>query len=361
MRVTPVIVMSGTAAERGESYGEQARDQIREAVQRWHAWIAPGLRIPVDEYLQEFVSGTGFIAATRQLNPSLLEETAGISRGSGVPHDEILGLNLMDEDWWFRPRFAKETLEHCSSFGVRPGPRQSTMIGQNMDLPTWLDGLQVLLDIRPLDDTPALLAPAFAGMVGLNAINEHGIGVCVNSLDQLPKSTDGVPIAFIIRTLATATSFREVIQTLTTLPHATGQNFLVAGPQDVADYECSAAGASPCQFEDRIVHTNHPLVDSSGTSIKSDIAAHASTNSELRLASLSEGLEALDVVDVSEAERLLELPPVCRINDPKEEFFTFHSVIIEPLTRTLHLTMGPPDQSEFATHRVAFAGGATDS
>ena len=361
MRVTPVIVMSGSAAERGESYGEQARDQIREAVRRWHAWIAPSLRIPVDEYVQEFVAHTGFVGATRQLNPSLLDEIAGISRGSGVRHEEILGLNLMDEDWWFRPRFAKEALEHCSSFGILPSPGQPTLIGQNMDLPTWLDGLQVLLDVRASDDTPNLLAPAFAGMVGLNAVNEHGVGICVNSLDQLPKSTDGVPIAFIIRTLATATTFDQATRILTSLPHATGQNFLIAGPDDVADYECSAQGATPLAFEGRIVHTNHPLVDSSGSSIKSDIAAHASTNSEGRLASLSSGLSELDTVSVKDAERLLELPPVCRVNDPAEEFFTFHAVIMEPATRTLHLTMGPPDQSEFATHRVALAGGATGS
>jgi len=361
MRVTPVFVMSGSATERGESYGEQARDHIQEAVRRWHAWIAPSLRIPVEEYVQEFVTHTGFLGAARRLNPSLLDETAAISRGSGVSHEEVLGLNFMDEDWWFRPRFGKEPPEHCSSFGVKPVDGQATMIAQNMDLPTWLDGLQVLLDIRPDDGTPALLAPAFAGMIGLNALNEHGVGVCVNSLDQLLKSSDGVPVAFVIRTLATAKTFDEAVRKLTSLPHATGQNYLVAGPDDVADYECSGGGITQCQFDSRIVHTNHPLVNPSESSTKSDIAANASTNSEMRLASLSGGLGELDVVSVADAELLLKRPPVCRENDSKEEFFTFHSVILEPATRTLHLTMGPPDRSDYVTHGVTAAGRITSS
>jgi hypothetical protein len=261
----------------------------------------------------------------------------------------------MDEDWWFRPRFGK-ALEHCSSFGVRGGSGQPPLIAQNMDLPTWLDGLQILLDIRPSDGTPAMLAPSYPGMLGLNALNELGIGVCVNSLDQLPKSTEGMPIAFIIRTVASAVSFDEADQLLQTLPHATGQNFLVCGPSDMLDYECCSESITPCRFETRIVHTNHPLIDQAELVTRSRVADGASTNSERRLNSLTAGLDEQETVDVEAAKHLLRQPPVCRGTDGGDGFFTMHSLIMEPDTRTLHLTAGPPNEHDFVAYRVTTTG-----
>jgi isopenicillin-N N-acyltransferase-like protein len=68
-----------------------------------------------------------------------------------------------------------------------------------MDLPAWLDGLQVLLDVSPVGEAagaaPRPLVPSHAGMIGLNALNEYGVGIMVNSLPQLPASTTGLPVA----------------------------------------------------------------------------------------------------------------------------------------------------------------------
>jgi hypothetical protein len=76
---------------------------------------------------------------------------------------------------------------------------ESTPVAQNMDLPAWLDGLQVLFDVSPVGDGshvgPRALVPFHAGMIGLNALNEYGVGITVF---QLPVSANGLPVAFVI-------------------------------------------------------------------------------------------------------------------------------------------------------------------
>ena len=167
--MTRVLTLEGDPSTRGEAHGEQAKDLIVEAAQRWRADVGADWAA----HLATLVDHGGFATTARRLTPWLVEEIEGVARASGVDLRAVWALNLLDEDWWTRS--SRAGAEACSGLGVQPGPSQGSLIAQNMDLPQWLDGLQTLLDIRP-DDGPHVLAPSYAGMVATNALNEHGIG-----------------------------------------------------------------------------------------------------------------------------------------------------------------------------------------
>src|SRR3954447_576271 len=140
--------MVGTPRERGLAYGESAKPLIAEAVARWRA----GAGGRDEELLHALIDRTQFIAAARQFTPYLVDEIEAIARASAVDERLIWALNLLDEDWWVRRRV--DAGAGCSALGVEAGPDQPGMIAQNMDLPVWVDELQVVLDIRPTEGAP---------------------------------------------------------------------------------------------------------------------------------------------------------------------------------------------------------------
>lgn len=339
-REIPVFELSGAPAERGESFGEHARPLIAETADRWYADAAYRFGNRVDEYLDHLVVDSGFRATAAKLTPDLVAEVDGTALASNCDPRVVWALNLMDEDWWMGTRFAgSEGSEHCSGFGVAAARDQVAMVGQNMDLPGWLDGLQVMLDIRP-SSGPAVLAPSYPGMCATNALSELGVGVCVNSLMSLPTSDHGVPVSFVIRTLAGQPDLEAAVRALQTLPHATGQNYIVGSPTGLVDLECGAGAVARLEVGARVAHTNHPLAEADGS--PSSGAAWVS-NSEHRMAHLTQRLAELDRVTVDAAGRFLAEAPLCR-GGGEGAGFTFYSVIMElgPVPK-LYLSPGPPN------------------
>jgi hypothetical protein len=331
-------VLEGSPLERGLAYGESTRELVTESAFRWCADAGADRERIVDA----LVRSSGFRAAVERFTPSLGAEIEGIARGSGVDRDVVWALNLLDEDWWVRRRLTSPP--GCSAFAEVGTEDHPTLVAQTMDLPARLDGLQVLLDIRPDDGTPRVLAPAYAGIVATNALNEHGIGVCVNTLSTLPTSAQGLPVAFFIRHIAAQRSVLDAVRVVSDLPHASGQNYLIGGPAAIADLECGAQTVTHCNAEaGRMVHTNHPL----GGEPPAEDGVVASSGSRLR--ALRHALEALDTVDRSAAQAVLREPPVCRPRHGSDAF-TFYAVVME-LSRqpALHLSNGPPDRSRYSS------------
>jgi isopenicillin-N N-acyltransferase like protein len=340
--ITPVIRVEGSGRQRGESHGEEARDLVRESASRWAESVGLEVSLPVERYLDELVERSGFVRTAQRLTPDLVEEVDGIAAGSGVDRRRVMALNLMDEDWWLRTRFGSSPLrEHCSSFGASLAPGQPAILGQNMDL-RGLDGLQLLLDVLP-DSGPRLLAPTCAGMIATNGFNEHGIGICVNTLRQLPSSIDGLPVAFVIRAIAAMSSYADAVGLLRRLPHASGQSYIVGSPNAVGCFECSAASAVEYRPGARIAHTNHPLA---APAVPAVVPENFS-NTLVRLAHLERRVDAAARIDIGWARTLLAEAPLCRGGAGDDGGFTFYSVIMEPAAGRLWLTDGPPDRHTF--------------
>src|SRR5581483_4768189 len=196
----------------------------------------------------------------------------------------VFALQLLDEEWAYRlRRQSGPVLEKCSSFAIAE-PGRPTWIGQNMDLGGYTDGAQALLRIAPHSDAPEALVFTVAGMIGLMGVNAAGVGVCVNSLPQLPSAPQGLPVAFVLRRLLQATSLAEASDLALHLPHATNQHYVIADRAGVRSFEASSEGVVEYRrpTTDRVLHTNHPLAWPPGSDDPGYLA-----NSTARLAALT--------------------------------------------------------------------------
>ncbi|MFO1057612.1 MAG: C45 family peptidase [Dongiaceae bacterium] len=337
-----VVEISGPPRERGRQHGEALRPAIRALDGRWRAFVEQGTRLPADGFVERFLAETDFVPAIERWTPGLLEEVRGIAEGAGLPFPTLLAIQLMDEEWWYAQALAGHP--HCSSLGRVGGGR--ALVAQNMDLPSWMDGAQAVLRLRGGADAPDAILLTVAGMVGLCGVNAAGLGVCVNTLAQLPHCPDGLPVAFVVRGLLARRRLAEAETFLRDVRHASGQNYVVASTEGLIDLECSAAGAVPVRPGSAppgsAWHTNHPLAGAQppGTD---------ESNSGRRMRTLDRCLAAETgpwdaalarrvLADRSDAEH-----PVSRRLEPGAGFSTFASVVWQLAGQpTAEIAPGPP-------------------
>jgi hypothetical protein len=145
---------------------------------------------------------------------------------------------------------------------------------------------------------------------------------------------------------------RDAASLLKTVPHATGQNYLVADPGRVEDYECSPGQAAEVPATgSQVMHTNHVLMSSD---VDDGVAADPDSTSRPRLAILREKLGRLGP-DVTPADLMEVLSdrtaPVCVSRG--DDWMTLGSVVMELRPRpVLHIADGPPADTPYT--RVTF-------
>ena len=355
-RPLPVIEVGGDPRQRGLSIGQALAAPIAGHIAALKAAL-PASVGPPDAYLAEFLADTDFKPAIRQHTPDLLAEMEATAEGAGVPPDDLYALQLLDEEWAYRlRRHAARPPQKCSSLAIA-GASGPTWIAQNMDLGDYTDGFQALLAIDG-DDAPAALAFTTAGMLALLGVNAAGVGVCVNSLPQLPSAPAGLPVAFVIRRLLQARSAGEAFELVQALPHASNQHYLIAGPGEVRSFEAGAAGVTEFRPPDpsRVLHTNHPLSDAPAT----PEPPAKRENSVARLAALQARLGGeVGLAEIQAALSSCDDPrhPVCRSGGAAG--FTTGSMIsaLTPGRVESWISVGPPDAAGYH-HRVLAQAGA---
>jgi predicted choloylglycine hydrolase len=345
-----VVELAGSARELGLAHGEELRSTITDGLRRWFAQIEARNGVAGDDYVASFLGATDFLPSIETFAPMLLDEVRGIAEGAGQSFETVLAYQLMDEEWWYRTtlRGARHArVEACSAIGVT---RQdgSALVAQNMDLPSVYDGTQVLLHLRPLAG-PAALVFGPAGMIGTTGLNGSGVGLCCNSLPQLRHSVSGLPVAFVFRAALAPETFDDAVALLQTLPHATGQNYLVGGPGKVKDLECSPGEVREVPLSGaQVMHTNHPLANKD-----IDVEARKERGSTTleRLERLRGDLAGLgEKVSVSDVKRTLSDRdiPVCVPRG--SDWMTLGSLIMELNSEpVLHIAPGPPADTPYTT------------
>jgi isopenicillin-N N-acyltransferase like protein len=349
--------LSGAPRERGRVHGEELRAEIRSGMERWKATLAAALPIPIDAYLDRFVAETTFLAAIEQLTPDLLAEVRGIGEGADIPFRDIYAYQLMDEEWFFRTDLLRERpagAEHCSTLGALRSDG-TALLAQNMDLPSYYDGTQTLLHLDGRTAETELMVLTPAGLIGTTGCNNRGVGVCVNTLGQLAHRRSGLPVAFVMRLLLESETAADAATTVQRVPHASGQNFMIAGPEELSDFECSAGGAAQYQAGARIIrHTNHPLASTDLAGEPAGDDDPALTNSRDRYGVLERTIEdAADVTPALAQETLSECDvPVSRSADRGGGWMTFGSLVMELSAEpVVHCAPGPPHLTAYATWR----------
>lgn len=360
LRPVREVVLTGDGYERGLQHGRELKKEVAQIVEAWKANASNALGRDADSILTDFFEYADFEDAIQKWTPGLYEEVRGIAEGAGVPFREVLVLNLLDEFWVFIDNLENH---HCSGMGIPASAESPSIVAQNMDLENYTDGFQVLFRIPRQGDAPEQLILSHAGLIGLNGLNETGVGVCVNTLMQLRASEWGLPVAFVVRSLISRTDKDDLLDFLQSVDHASGQNYIIGVGGEVFDFEASAGKVvrfTPDNPLKAVYHTNHPLANDD---IKSWHADWASKN-----ANSSARFNAVEVRAKNPSGSPTELIadalrskddatyPVCRPNQSNGRGFTFASVIMELSENpTLKVTFGPPDESEYRTFRFTAA------
>jgi isopenicillin-N N-acyltransferase-like protein len=325
------LLLQGAPRDRGRAHGESLRALIHELMMAWEDDVAAETDLWLDDYLRAFRTETDFLSAAARWAPDLLEEVRGIAEGACLPFDTCFALQCMDEHWTHVEKLKEQKRpDTCSTLAVAAHGEHPTRLGQNMDLPPFLDGFQTLLRIEHEDHVA--LVPSYAGFLGLFGVNGAGLGVGVNALSQLGQSVRGLPVACVVRGVLTCSNVREAVTYLERVPHASAQHYLVADASEIVGLECSAGGVAHMSEATRLCHTNHPLVSADVSDAyrgwdrdrqKAD-EEHALTLT--RLDRLEEGIASEDL-GLEEMQALLA--KVAHPIDGPYGTFTFCSAVIE--------------------------------
>jgi isopenicillin-N N-acyltransferase-like protein len=80
-----LLRVEGDGAARGNAHGEEFRELVADAMGRWREALALREDMAPKEYIEDFLSSTGFAASAKELSPDLFAEVEGIAAGSGQP------------------------------------------------------------------------------------------------------------------------------------------------------------------------------------------------------------------------------------------------------------------------------------
>lgn len=353
-----IVELKGSAYERGRLHGAQLRSEIHALIQLWKDDLRKSFRLDPDEFITAFFRNTHYIPALEKWTPELLQEIKGISDGCGVNFETAFVYQLVDE-YWARGQMDGE---HCSSVGVSPAKGKPALLGQNLDLESFRDRYQTILRTEDENGLKTMVV-TFPGYIGAGGVNNKGVAVVANTLDQLMNSNDGLPVACVVRGILLRTNLNAVTDFLKTIKHASGQNYLVGTPGSVADFECSSTKVAQYGEGQKVLgHTNHALKNDDYTEnwrklLKENPDPLRDSNSRVRFQSLASRFGGLtgtpSIHDLKTILRSKDSPqfPVCRPQTGRGAF-TFASVLIvlNPVPE-LQITSGPPDQSEYRTLR----------
>jgi len=188
--ILPFIHAQGSWGEIGRQVGLMCQPSIARHVEAWtrHVVAETGCAPGAVE-----AAAAPYARPIQEHAPFLWEELDGMARGSGIPISRLLILQARAEV--MRAHEAPE----CTTFaltGRRTGG--ATLIGQNVDLVPFVADFGVVIRQMP-KGCPSALIYTSAGLLGHNGINEAGVGVVGNNLDDPAGWGEGLAVVALSR------------------------------------------------------------------------------------------------------------------------------------------------------------------
>jgi predicted choloylglycine hydrolase len=339
-------------------HGKTLRDETGALLRLWRADVEKRYRTDADTFVKRFLAGTDYVSAIKTWTPELLDEVRGIADGAGVGYETMLVFQLVDEYW---VNGAAVAVNRCSCMGVGKRGDQPACVAQNLDIEDFRDGYQVVLHVKHAGSDLESFVLTCAGMIALNGMNNHGIGICCNTVGQLACSRKGLPVACVVRGVLAQRTLADAVAFLKRVRHASGQNYILGGPDRAYSFECSANKVSefrPAGREDVVWHTNHPLVNDDYTARYAEFVHRTGAappgSSTARLKCLEDRLSkaaaaelGADLFKATLSSRDSAAHPVS-VPRGKSGTFTFAStVMVLSDLPELHIAPGPPDVTRY--------------
>ena len=298
-----------------------------------------------------------FAGPIREHAPFLWEELEGMARGSGVPIADLLVLQARAEVLRVHraSRPAAPALE-CTTFGVggRRTERGTVLFGQNVDLVPFVEAFGVVIRQFPTD-APATLLYTTAGLLGHNGLNEAGVGVCANFIDDPSGWGEGLPRYLLSRLALRQETADDAIKVMLDVPRAASRNVLVVDRQGaLRDAELLRKDAAVLAgTDDLLVHANH--LEAPGFAGYETPSENSLTRRK-RLQELFDTTSGpLTVADLRRFYRDHEGAPHSLCAHPFEgrNIQTVVSVIGDLSAGTLDVARGTPCRHPYATYSLA--------
>jgi isopenicillin-N N-acyltransferase-like protein len=351
--IMPFVHVQGTWGDMGAQVGQMFAPLIERHVEAWLDHVHRESGAPRVEAL---ATAASFAAPIREHAPFLWEELEGMSRGSGVPMDRLLLLQARAEVMRAqKDRSAPPALE-CTTFAVG-GDRTAggaVLYGQNVDLVPFLQEYGVVVRQHP-KGAPATLLYTTAGLLGHNGLNEAGVGICANFINDPAGWGEGLPRYLLSRLALYQDSAERALEAALAPPRAASRNLLIADAGGVfLDAEVLRKEAAVIRGKDGLlVHANHlEAPELAGY----ETAPENSCHRRRRLEELLAGATApLTVGDLQGFYRDHANAPhsLCAHPFPGRNVQTVASLIGDLTSRELHLAKGSPCRSAFATYTLA--------
>jgi predicted choloylglycine hydrolase len=131
-----------------------------------------------------------------------------------------------------------------------------------MDIPPYYHGFQTVIKINDPDSDKVMMFLTIPGHLGITGMNNKSVSINCNTLMQLDYGKTGLPVTFIVRGVVGKSTQEEALKFLNEVNHASGQNYIIGGPEKVYSMECSANKVvefRPFDNSNFTYHTNHPM------------------------------------------------------------------------------------------------------
>ena len=360
----PVVELRGSAVERGQQYGEAAKERIHTSLEHYENAVGEATGLTWSQVLQR---AEQWVETCRGYAPDLMEEIEGVADGAGVEMLDVLTLNARGEII-YDTSFGKSTegeetvLDGCSSFSMTHGASGDGHVyaGQNWD---WLHGSsETLMVLRIVQDPkPTIVMQVEAGQIGRQGANSAGLALNANGLGGRFDESVGVPQAFIRRRVLDSAGLLEAVRVLNHAPQHIASNALITHHDHFSIDLETTPGANGWMYPDDglLVHGNHYQAF-----VPEQLAARyrpASVDSLFRVPRLRERLLACrDATDSAEVRRRVHAAvsdhlgypkSVCAHPDPTEgpheQVSTLLSSLVDLTTGEYMLAPGMPCENDY--------------
>ena len=254
--ILPFVHAQGSWGDIGRQVGQMLAPAIERHLEAWTQHVVDETRCT-----REAVEAAAapFAAPIREHTPFLWEELDGMAQGSGIPIARLLILQARAEVMRVTHKTAcrpRSSARRSRSPGGAAGGK--TLFGQNVDLVPFVQAFGVVIRQYPKDG-PAALLYTTAGLLGHNGLNEAGVGVCANFIEDPTGWGDGLP-RYLLSRLALREESADAARTAALRPpRAASRNLLIADDRGtLLDVEALRGEAGLlCATDGLLVHANH--------------------------------------------------------------------------------------------------------
>ena len=244
------LKVGGTPRERGSSFGEALRREIRLLLDefRMRCAISSESSYPVSVF--NLLRESAQIVKTNL--PDIAMEVDGLALGAEISQDDAWLLQLWREvQACDDPRGVGE----CSLFAATW--RGTPLLAQTVDLQPFMAPYAVVVRIASENRSPEILMVTFAGLLGYLGINSAGIAVGINMVVS-DGWRAGIPPYLLVRHLLAQSTLADVEREIERLPRASSRCLTVADTERAIQIEFTPE-ASRNLSSPHLLHTNHYL------------------------------------------------------------------------------------------------------